>query len=212
MKAPDVDYYEASQDFAPKKATLGRILRLVLKEIRYDRSDPLGTVLPIVGGLACAWIIGSANDTVQITDTISTVLLEIQVAVFGCILTAYSILLAFLDDKYIEKLLHIDYKGNTNYLKAGTEYFEAAMYVYVVGILLSLCVKLAVICMPADFVLTDNNVINEALAIIIMFGYLTYAVRTIYEIKCIVANTVALFGGSLAFKIQSFASKRKEEN
>ena len=68
---------------------------------------------------------------------------------------------------------------------------------------------MAVICMPEDFVLTDNNVVNEGLAIAIMFGYLTYAVRTIYDIKSIVANTAALFGGSLAFKIQAFASEEK---
>lgn len=212
MKTPNTDYYTASADFVPRKATWRRICGLILKELRPNKKDWLGVVLPSVGGIVLAWIIGSSVDTVQMTDTICTVFLEIHVAVFGCILAAYSILLAFLDDKYIKKLLRINYEGNANYLKAGTEYFESAMYIYVVGILLSLGVKLIVICMPDDFVLTCNNMLNEILATGLLLGYLTYAIRATYEIKSVVANTATLFGGSLAFRIQAFASDSDEED
>lgn len=212
MKAPDIDYLAASEDFIPEKATWRRICSLIFKELRPDKKDWLGIVFPIVGGIILAWIIGSAVDTVQMTDTICAVFLEIHVAVFGCILAAYSILLAFLDDKYIKKLLRINYEGNANYLKAGTEYFEAAMYIYVVGILLSLGVKLIVMCMPDDFVLTRNDLLNESLAAVFLCVYFVYAIRATYEIKSVVANTATLFGGSLAFRIQAFASDLDEEN
>lgn len=212
MKTPNVDYYTASQNFAPKRAAWHRICGLVFKELRPNKKDWLGVVLPCVGGIISAWIIGSAEDTVQMTDTICTVFLEIHIAVFGCILTAYSILLAFLDDKYIKNLLHINYEGNANYLKAGTEYFEAAMYIYVIGILLSLIVKLIVICMPNDYMLTCNDHLNEILAASLLFGYLLYTIRATYEIKSIVANTVMLVVGSIAFRIQSFDSDIDEEN
>lgn len=212
MKTPNIDYYTASSDFVPRKATWHRIFGLIFKELRPDKKDWLGVALPSIGGMILAWIVGSAVDTVQMTDTICTVFLEIHIAVFGCMLAAYSILLAFLDDKYIKKLLRINYEGNANYLKAGTEYFESAMYIYVVGILLSLGVKLLVICMPDDFVLTCNNLLNESLAAGLLFGYLTYAIRATYEIKSVVANTATLFGGSLAFRIQAFASDKDEEN
>ena len=212
MKTPNVDYYTASQDFAPRKATWRRICGLVFKELRPNKKDWLGVALPCVGGIISAWIIGSAEDTVQMTDTICTTFLEVHVAVFGCMLAAYSILLAFWDDKYIKKLLQINYERNVNYLKAGTDYFEAAMYIYVVGILLSLIVKLIVICMPNDFALTYNHLFNESLAAGLLFGYLAYAIRATYEIKSVVANTATLFGGSLAFRIQSFDSDIDEEN
>lgn len=211
MKAPNIDYYTASKDFVPRKVTWHRICGLIFKELRPNKKDWIGAVLPCLGGMIFAWIIGNSADTVQMTDTICTIFLEIHVAVFGCILAAYSILLAFLDDKYIKNLLGIDYKGNANYLKAGTEYFEAAMYIYVVGILLSLGVKLIVICMPDDFVLTRNDFFNESLAAGLLFGYLAYAIRATYEIKSVVANTAILFGGSLAFRIQEFANEMDEE-
>ena len=86
------------------------------------------------------------------------------------------------------------------------------MYVYVVGVLLSLGVKLIGRCMPDDFVLTCNNMLNEILATGLLLGYLTYAIRATYEIKSIVANTATLFGGSLAFRIQAFASDSEEED
>lgn len=211
MKTPDIDYNTASKDFEPRQATWHRICNLIFRELRPDKSNWLGTTLASIGGMILAWIIGSAVDTVQMTDTICTMFLEIHIAVFGCMLAAYSILLAFLDDKYIKKLLRIDYKGNANYLKAGTEYFEAAMYIYVVGILLSLGLKLVVACMPDDFVLTCNELVNESLAVGLLFGYLAYVIRATYEIKSVVANTVTLFGGSLVFRIQAFASDMDEE-
>lgn len=212
METSNTDYCKASMDFVPEKTGWGRICSLVFKQLCPDKNDWLGVVLLSISGIFTAFIIGCADDTVRMTDTVCTVFLEIHVAIFGCILAAYSILLAFLDDKYIENLLHINYDKNTNYLKAGTEYFEAAMYIYVIGLLLSLCVKLIVICMPDDFILTPNNIVNEILATGLLLGYLLYAIRATYEIKSVVANTATLFGGSLAFKIQAFARKKDDKD
>lgn len=207
MKTPNIDYHLASKAFAPKRASWKRIFTLIAKEMAPNKKNWAGVVLSVIGGITSAVVIGCAEDTVQMTDTVCTVFLEMHVAFLGCILAAYSVLLAFLSDRYVKKLLDIDYEGSANYLKAGVEYFEAAMYVYVVGILLTLFVKLIVACMPDDYVLTCSNVLNEALAVGLLVGYLTYAIRATYEIKSVVANTVTLFGGSLAFRIQAFASE-----
>ena len=70
MKLPNIDYQAASEDFAPEKATWRRICSLVFKELRPDKKDWLGVILPGIGGIVSAWIIGDSVDTVQITDTI----------------------------------------------------------------------------------------------------------------------------------------------
>lgn len=212
MKAPEIDYRKASEDFVPKKLGWKRILGLVSKEMRPDKKNWFGAVISLISGGILAWFVGSSEQTVPITDTICTVFLEIQIAVFGCVLTAYSILLAFLDDKYVKLLLTINYKGNQSYLKAGTQYYEAVMYMYVLAILLSLLVKLIIACMPVDFVLTNNILLNELLASGLLFVYLVYSIRATYEIKSIVTNTATLFGGSLAFRIQAFGSESTKEN
>lgn len=211
MKTHDVNYYEASQDFVSENTGWMRIFQLLHAELAPKKKNWLGTIVSILGGFCVAWMIGTADETIEMTNTVCTVFLELQVAVFGCVLTAYSILLAFLDEKYMKILLRIGYKGKPNYLKAGTDYFEAVMYIYVVGIMFSLCTKLVVTCMPVDFLLSGCDILNESLAVILLFMYLSFGIRTIYEIKSIVANTATLFGGSLAFRIQEFATDEDEE-
>lgn len=211
MSAPEIDYHKASLEFVSPENGWKRILGLVFKELRPDRKNWFGAVLSLISGGAVAWFVGSSEQTVQITDTICTVFLEIQLTVFSCVLTAYSILLAFLDDKYIKILLKINYKGNKSYLKAGTQYYEAVMYIYVLAILLSLFTKLIIACMPVDFVLTSNMIFNEILATILLFVYLVYSIRATYEIKSIVTNTATLCGGNWAFRIQGFALDNEEE-
>lgn len=212
MKPTNINYYDAVEAFIPKETGWPRICKLMIKQLRPDKKDWFGVALSCIGGVLAAFIIGCAEDTVRMTDTLCTVFLDIHVAIFGCILAAYSILLAFLDNKYIKKLLNIDYKENSNYLTAGVEYFESAMYIYVIGILLSLGVKLAVTCMPDDYILTNNHIVNELLAAVLLLGYLLYVIRTTYELKSVVANTASLFGGSLAFKIMAFAKEQEENN
>lgn len=212
MKAPEIDYRQASLGFVSKKTGWKRILGLIFKELCPDKKNWFGAVLSLISGGIVAWFVGTSDQTVSITDTICTVFLEVQIAVFSCLLAAYSILLAFLDDKYIKILLKINYKGSQNYLKAGTQYYESAMYIYVLAILISLGVKLCISCMPLDFILTKNAIANELLAFGLLFVYLTYSIRATYEIKSIVTNTASLFGGSLAFRIQAFAQGLENEN
>ena len=211
MKTHNVNYYEASQDFVPENTGWKRICQLIRAELLPNKKNWLGTIVSFLGGFIIAWIIGTADGTVEMTNAACTVFLELQIAVFGCVLTAYSILLAFLDEKYMKILLHIGYKGKPNYLKAGTDYFEAVMYIYVVGIMVSLCTKLVVTCMPINFLVSDCTMLNESVAVVLLFVYLSFCIRTIYEIKSIVANTATLFGGSLAFRIQKFATEIDEE-
>lgn len=100
--------------------------------------------------------------------------------------------------------MQIDYSNNSNYLKASTKYFEAALYIYVVAIGLSLLCKLMVQCMPQYYILTDIRFVNELLAGFALLPYFIYSIRVIYELKSIVGNTLLLFRTSLQFRILAF--------
>ena len=81
------------------------------------------------------------------------ILLDVEIALFGCVFAVYSILLAFLSDEYVKKLLEIDYYRQTNYLRKSTKYYEAALFIYFVAIGISLVYKLTIECMPQNFAL-----------------------------------------------------------
>jgi len=70
--------------------------------------------------------------------------------------------------------------------------------------------KVALQCMPEDFVLTSNNFFNEILAFILLLFYFTYSIRAVYELKSIIGNTLLLFRTSMAFKIQAFEKESED--
>ena len=65
--------------------------------------------------------------------------------------------------------------------------------------------------MPEYYVLTNNHMLNEAIASFLLFVYFLYSIRTIYELKSIIANTLLLFRTSIQFKILSFRDKSSDE-
>lgn len=139
------------------------------------------------------------------------ILLDVEIALFGCVFAVYSILLAFLSDEYVKKLLEIDYYRQTNYLRKSTKYYEAALFIYFVAIGISLVYKLTIECMPQNFALINSELANEIVAGVLLFPYFAYSLRTIYELKSIVGNTLLLFRASIQYKIIAFVKEDKEE-
>lgn len=66
--------------------------------------------------------------------------------------------------------------------------------------------------MPQYYVLTDNNQINELSAGIALFIYFVYSIRTVYELKSIVGNTLLLFRTSIQFRILSFENNETSQS
>lgn len=153
----------------------------------------------------------SIRETVSLAGKICGILLDVEIALFGCVFAVYSILLAFLSDEYVKKLLEIDYYRQTNYLRKSTKYYEAALFIYFVAIGISLVYKLTIECMPQNFALINSELANEIVAGVLLFPYFAYSLRTIYELKSIVGNTLLLFRASIQYKIIAFVKEDKEE-
>ena len=164
-------------------------------------------VFSALSGIALAVFVGTVDDTVALAREISTIFLDVQIALFGCIFAVYSILLAFLSDKYVKKLPLLDYHSQSSYLSRSTRYYEAALLIYFLAIILSLAMKLILLCIPEEFLLTKNMVLNESLASILLAVYFSFSIRAICELKSVVANTLLLFRSSIAFKIRDFAEE-----
>ena len=155
---------------------------------------------------------GYANaDFIQENGAICGILLDVEIALFGCVFSVYSILLAFLSDNYVKKLLQIDYHGQTSYLRRSTRYYEAALFIYFVAIGLSLICKLIVECLPQNFILTNSDCLNEILAGLLLYVYFSYSLRAIYELKSIIGNTLLLFRASIQYKILAFQEDGQTE-
>lgn len=204
MDKQDFDYSSAAAAFTEERSVRKQIWDSICTELLPNRKNWFGAVFSTALALILSFILATSEETVSLSQNICGILMDVQIAIFGCIFAVYSILLAFLSDSYVERLLCIDYHSKSSYLQASTRYYESALLIYFVAILLSLTCKLLLECMSECYVLTSNHMFNEALAAILLFIYFLFSIRTIYELKSIIANTLLLFRTSIQFKILDF--------
>ena len=211
MDRPDFDYSSAAAAFTEERSVWKQIWDSICTEFLPNRKNWFGAVFSLALALVLSFVLATSDETVSLSQNVCGILMDVQIAIFGCIFAVYSILLAFLSDSYVERLLRIDYHNKSSYLQASTRYYESALLLYFVAILLSLTCKLLLECMPADYLLTNNHALNELLAGSLLFIYFLYSIRTIYELKSIIANTLLLFRTSIQFKILGFKEQSSED-
>ena len=207
----EFDYQTALEDFQDDNPVWRQIWTAIVTEFMPNKRNWFGTVFSFTLGLILTYIIVQSVETVSLTGTICGILLDVEIALFGCVFSVYSILLAFLSDNYVKKLLQIDYHRQTSYLRRSTRYYEAALFIYFVAIGLSLICKLIVECLPQNFILTNSDCLNEILAGLLLYVYFSYSLRAIYELKSIIGNTLLLFRASIQYKILAFQEDGQTE-
>lgn len=212
MDKDTFDYRAAAEEFSDERSVWKQIWNAICEELHPNKKNWFGAVFSLILGIGLTVTIVRSEETVSLAGNLCGILLDVQIAIFGCIFAVYSILLAFLSDDYIKKLVRIGYRDHTSYLKASTRYYEAALFIYFVAIGLSLTYKLIIECMPQYYVLTDNNQANELLAGVALSIYFVYSIRAVYELKSIVGNTLLLFRTSIQFRILSFENDETSES
>lgn len=212
MDKETFDYRAAAEEFSDERSVWRQIWNAICEELRPNKKNWFGAVVSLILGIGLTVTLVRSEETVSLAGNLCGILLDVQIAIFGCIFAVYSILLAFLSDDYIKKLVRIGYRDHTSYLKASTRYYEAALFIYFVAIGVSLIYKLIIECMPQYYILTDNNQVNELLAGVALFTYFVYSIRAVYELKSIVGNTLLLFRTSIQFRILSFESEKSIES
>lgn len=205
------DYSSAAAAFTEERSVWKQIWDSICTELLPNRRNWFGAFFSALLALVLSFILATSEETVSLSQNICGILMDVQIAIFGCIFAVYSILLAFLSDSYVERLLRIDYHNKSSYLQASTRYYESALLIYFVAILLSLTCKLLLECMPEYYVLTSSLTLNEVLAGILLFIYFLFSIRAIYELKSIIVNTLLLFRASIQFKILDFENKLSNE-
>ena len=186
MDREDFDYSSAANAFTEERSVWKQIWDSICTELLPNRKNWFGAVFSIGLAFALSFILATSEETISLSQNICGILMDVQIAIFGCIFAVYSILLAFLSDNYVERLLRIDYHNKSSYLQASTRYYESALLIYFVAILLSLSCKLLLECLPKYYVLTSSQSLNEIIAGTLLFIYFLYLTLYIISITCFV--------------------------
>jgi hypothetical protein len=155
----------------------------------------------IIGGVAFAIKVGFDHNTIKLLLTTVGILFNMLLPIFGYLFTVYSILLAFLNDSYIEESAKIDCSDGSSFLKNSIAYYESVLYLYFIGVVITGGLFLFLSCVESDWVLTSNQLLNDYLAVLLLFIYSSFIFRIILELKSIICNTVVLFRTSIAHKL-----------
>lgn len=211
----DENYVDAINEFkSPPPAR--KLITKAIKEILPSKGNWFGFVLSVITGVFFAAAVGFSSDTILLLSEFSDKLIAVQLALFGCIFTVYSILLAFLNDGYMKRLSRIKVENKTSMLKTGVSYYESVLFLYFINIGLTGVLMLASSCLDPSMRLTPYLYVDNTLASIGLLVYFTFTFRVFYEMKSTIYNTIVLFRTSIAYKFIDFCNedcdKRKDNS
>lgn len=158
-----------------------------------------------------AALVSFSQDTQYISQNIVKELLSVELALFGCIFTVYSISLAFFSDNYLKRLSHIMDKSKADLLTSSIKYYESVLFIFFLGICLSIAVIILLISLPENM-RVFYNIMDEITAFTCLLMYLSLTLRIIYEIKSTIYNTISLFRVHIAYKFIDFNNEEMVDN
>lgn len=210
----DDAYFKTAEEFI-KINPARKLIINALKELSPTKGNRFGFIISFAIALVFAIIIGCSDKTIELFKNVTGILLSMQLAIFGCIFTVYSILLAFLNDGYTKRLAKIEYEGKNSMLKKCTTYYESVLFLYFINFCITGTVSLLMNCMEPLFRLTKNLYFDTGLSIILLLVYFWFSFRVFYELKSTIYNTIVLFRASIAYRLYEFGvsevNKEKED-
>ena len=152
-----------------------------------------------------AFFVAWSRDTVILLASLTKHLLEIQLALFACIFTVFSIIHAFLSDEYMKRLARIRLDDKKSSLMQVVAYYESVLFLFFLNIAISGVFLFISEIVSPEATVFSNVVWDSILAGIGIIIYFWFSFRLVYEIKSVVYNTSVVFRQSIAYRFIDFA-------
>lgn len=166
----------------------------------------------LVFGILCAilsYIIAASNNTLDVFPDIADCVLGIVLALFGITFTGYTFFQALLNGKMIELLISgRNEKVDKNNFTELNESFVCLMMQYIFIAVISFFLKIFCLNIESGFWLTKYLLINNLLAMFVIFVYLYISVMAIWYIKSFVYNIFQLFN---LHAVREYLDMKKED-
>lgn len=203
------EYFTTVEEFKSTQPA-SKLIKNAFKEITPNAKNMVGFLLSVILGILFAASISKSKNTVPIFAKTLDVLITIELAVFACVFSIYSILLAFLSDNFMKRLAKIPGEGSQSELKERTVYYESVLFLYFIVIGITGTLILFCKCVPEDFRITpffhlDNYIEDNVIAFFLLSLFYSFSFRVFYEIKSTIYNTIVLFRASIAYRFLDFA-------
>ena len=197
------DYIRTVEEFNNPPSALA-LMKRAMHEIEPNKSNWLSNFIITLISAGLAVTIGFLGQTVELVQVICIHILEIQLALFGCVFTAYSIINAFFSDDYMKRLSQIMENDKRSVLMKSIAYYESVLFLFFIGIGSSGLVLIISSIIPPETLLFSNVIIDNILASALLFIFLLFSMRVFYEVKSVIYNTLMLYRQRIAYKFLDF--------
>lgn len=174
-----------------------KLLIAAIKSLKVEKKDKKSRLILLLICFLISIIIGINDETVLIFRESVDSVLAVLLALFGIVFTGYSLLQAFMNKRMLLQLLkdtkvYGDGQEKTR-LQDINENFVYLMLQQIIAILISLAIKIVLLCIADDFGLFTLIMINNAIAIVLITVYCSLVGIILWRTVSFVSSIFHLF-------------------
>jgi len=169
-----IDNIEKLLRSEPSEKLLIKAIKGLKSNKKNWKSRTILTVICIILGI----MIGTHANTVSIFQEAIDAILNVSLAIFGIIFTGYALLQAFMNKQLLIQLISNTKKGGAeekSSLQDINENFAYLMILYTLAVVITLILKIVMLCVPNELAILEDLYINNAIAsfaIILYFEFI----------------------------------------
>lgn len=174
MSQIKIDNIEKLLRSEPSEKLLIKAIKGLKSNKKNWKSRTILTVICIILGI----MIGTHANTVSIFQEAIDAILNVSLAIFGIIFTGYALLQAFMNKQLLIQLISNTKKGGAeekSSLQDINENFAYLMILYTLAVVITLILKIVMLCVPNELAILEDLYINNAIAsfaIILYFEFI----------------------------------------
>lgn len=179
----------------------------------FKRNNFISRIVIMLISIVFALRISMIN-TVIIMRDVSSMMLDIAIAVFGIVFTGYTLFQAVLNREIISIFMN-DIKKDTkksenkNVLHETNWNFVQLMLQFAVMMFINILLKISLSIMPDAFQLTGIEILNIAIAFLLLFAYFYQAMIILWRIIGFLHNIYNIFN---AYAVSEYLETIKDDN
>lgn|GEM_PF-932039 len=161
-------------------------------------------VIDIILSIFFAIRISFFMDTLSVFAEIIDKMIDIEIAIFGCVFTVYTILLAFFSDDFMKRLAEIKVNQKESYLQGAINYFGSVLFLWFLNISITAFGYFFTKSFDKSWCLVDDITINNIMSTGLLFLFFSFSFRVFFELKSTIYSLIILFRSSIAYRFLEY--------
>lgn len=192
------------------------LIKKAFKALKVEKKDRKSrVVIYLVCGLLALGL-GFTQDTVEALREASDTILNVLLALFGIIFTGYALIQAFMDKHLLVQLINDSKKEESGNEKSRlqdiNESFVYLIIMFIMATLFTLTLKIALTCIPNDFIIFQSMLVNNFIAALIISMYFFFLGIIFWRIMGFISTIYHLFNAYAVAQIIEMLSEEHEDD